>query len=157
MKIEQYAYKKGYRVNEFGDLISPTGKEIGSKHYSRSIPYIATTLRVDGTFKKLRAHRLQAYQKYGLAIYESGICVRHLNSNSLDNSKENIAIGTHSQNMMDKPKHVRLRAAEIATSYVRKHNKKDVKSYYSKCKSYKETMNEFGIKSKGTLHYILNK
>ncbi|QNI20428.1 HNH endonuclease [Bacillus phage 1_ICo-2020] len=54
------------------------------KYYSRPIP----------------AHRLIAYIKYGEVAFEAE-CVRHLNDNSLDNSWDNIALGTHMDNHLD--------------------------------------------------------
>ena len=73
----------------------------------------------------------------------------------MDNSYENILIGTHSQNMMDISKELRLKKALKATSFVRKYNKEEVIKFHNKSKSYKETMEKFNILSKGTLNYIL--
>lgn len=38
-----------------------------------------------------------------------------------------------------------------------KRNKAIMLAFYADAKSYKKTMEKFGISSKGTLHYILNK
>ena len=104
----------------------------------------------------LSCHRLQAYQKYGDKIYEDGVEVRHNNGESLDNSWCNILIGSHSDNMMDIPKQIRIKKALHATSFIRKYDKKEVKDFYTINRSYKKTMDEFNISSKGTLYYILN-
>lgn len=152
MKIEQIAFKRGYRVTEEGVLINPKGDEIGvigSRGYHNS------QLRVSGKSTHVSTHRLQAYQKYGEAMYNEGIEVRHLSGIRLDNSWANIAIGTHSQNMMDIPKQVRIKRAQYATSFVRKHDKETIKAFHKKHQSYKKTMAKFNISSKGTLHYIL--
>ena len=83
--------------------------------------------------------------------------VRHVNADRGDFSWDNILIGTHSQNMMDIPEHIRLAKALHATSHVRKYDKGEVRKFYNGCKSYKKTMEQFDISSKGTLHFILNK
>lgn len=102
-------------------------------------------------------HRIQALQKFGDKIFKDGIVVRHLNGEKTDNSWDNIAIGTHKDNAMDIPKEQRLQRSLYATSFVRKHYANKVKKFHSIDKSYKKTMNEFSISSKGTLHFILNK
>lgn len=145
----------GYRVNDKGQLVSPTGVE--RKLSQDSGGYLHTNIRICGKLCHLYVHQLVAYQKYGDAIYEAE-CVRHLDGNSLNNAIENIRIGTQSQNMMDIPYSVRKKKADNATSFVRKWNKKVVREYHENhSHSYKETMNHFGITSKGTLWFILNK
>lgn len=150
---EIIAYNLGYRVNEKGDLIGLKGNPVGSL----SNGYYKFKIRIKNGYINCLTHRLQAYQKYGEDIYKKGIVCRHLNGNPLDNSIENIAIGTQSDNMMDRKKEDRIAHAKLASSYNQKHNPYIIKKYYAKVKSYKKTMEEFDISSKGTLHYILNK
>jgi len=147
------AYNLGYRVNEKGDLIGLKGKRVGSL----SNGYYKIKIRIKNGYINCLVHRLQAYQKYGEDIYKKGIVCRHLNGNPLDNSIDNIAIGTQQDNAMDRNKQDRIAHAKLATSYWRKYNANNVKDFYKKVKSYKKTMAEFNISSKGTLHYILNK
>ncbi|WP_430794437.1 HNH endonuclease [Bacillus thuringiensis] len=45
-------------------------------------------------------HRIIAYLKYGETAFEAE-CVRHLNDNSLDNSWDNIEIGSLYDNHLD--------------------------------------------------------
>jgi len=151
MKIEEIAYKRGYRITENGIFINPKGNKIGSIDNG----YIKTNLRINKKGIKLKAHRLQAFQKYGQSLYLPGIMVRHYNSNSLDNSWNNILIGTNSENQMDIPKQVRIKRALYATSFIRKYNKEQVIKFHKIDKSYIKTMNRFNITSKGTLNYIL--
>tara|TARA_R110001606_G_scaffold6316_1_gene28467 strand:- start:2265 stop:2744 length:480 start_codon:yes stop_codon:yes gene_type:complete len=152
LRVEKIAISRGYSVTEDGRLLNPEGVRVGST----SDVYERTKIKVDSVDKKIKTHRLQAYQKYGDAIYNNGIVVRHKNGNPLDNSKDNILIGSHSDNMMDIPDHIRMGKAMHATSFVRKYDKKEVRDFYNDCKSYKYTMLEFDISSKGTLHFILN-
>jgi hypothetical protein len=147
------AYNKGYRCTKEGILLNPECVKIG--HVAQS-GYYVTSIRIDGKYTKIKAHRLQAFQKFGDEMFKPRIQVRHLNANKLDFSYENIEIGTPSQNMMDKPKEERLKSALNATSSVRKYDKTEVRAFYDKVRSYKQTMENFNISSKGTLHFILN-
>lgn len=153
MKREKYFYELGYRILNCGKIISKSGCEI--KGGLDGEGYIRVNSR--GKFNYFMAHRLQAYQKYFDKIYEKGIEVRHFNSNRIDNSYDNILIGTHKENMMDKPEHIRMAAALYASSFVRKYAREDVVNFHdNNGKSYKKTMAKFNISSKGTLHFILN-
>ncbi len=149
------AFKKGYRCTADGKLLNPKGKEIGYKHHRDE--YLETKIRIDGKNVNIEAHRLQAFQKYGHKLFEKGIEVRHLNAERHDFSWENICIGTHSQNMMDVPEQIRIASALCATAKVRKYDKQLVRKFHAESNSYKKTMENFGISSKGTLHFILNK
>lgn len=148
------AYKRGYRCTSDGVLLNPKNKKIG---IINSIGYISFSMRIAKKITNVSAHRIQAFQKYGHKLFEQGIEVRHLNGNKEDFSWNNIAIGNHSQNMMDVPSHIRLSKAIHATSFIRKYDKDEVKAFHEKSVSYKKTMAHFGMSSKGTLHFILNK
>jgi hypothetical protein len=105
---------------------------------------------------QIRVHRLQAWQKYGDAIYAPGMVCRHLDGNSFNNHRDNIALGTQSDNMMDKsPKNRRIDALRASRSIV-KYPHAQVIAYY-KQHGFAATLAEFGIRSKGTLSHILNK
>jgi hypothetical protein len=160
MRNEIEAYNKGYRVTENGEVISHKGKTI--KLYLGSAGYYKFSFRSEEKIKDNRVsfcvHRLQAFQKYGQKLFRKGIEVRHKDGVKANNSWDNILIGTHSENMMDIPKHIRIEKALYATSFVRKYDKEDVIKFHKENgNSYKKTMEEFGISSKGTLHFILNK
>jgi len=148
-------YLKGYRLSECGKILNTTFNIIYPK--SKQNNYYTFSYRIGNRSIKIKCHRLQAYQKYGNKLFEEGIVVRHLDGNKLNNSCENILIGTHTDNMNDVPKEVRLEKALHATSFVRKYNKEEVIDFHSINKSYIETMAKFNISSKGTLHFILNK
>ena len=60
------------------------------------------------------AHWLAAYYYYGAEALRKGVVIRHLNGDTLDISKKNLVLGTHSENNMDKPPEVRRRAAIAA-------------------------------------------
>ena len=156
MNIVEVAKRKGYTVNKEGNVIGVKGYKLRSSKDSNG--YLRLGIRdFNGKIQQLYVHRFVAYIKYGDSLFNTNIQVRHLNGDPCDNSWDNIAIGTPKENAMDKLPETRLRSAMIATSYVRKYDRLRVKEYYSKCKSYKKTMEHFGIGSKGTLHFILNK
>lgn len=156
-KNEIYAFNKGYRITKEGVLINKLGNKV--KGYNKN-GYNYYKLRRNDDYKKyneFKFSRLQAYQKYGNNIYKKGTVVRHLNGIRDDDSWDNIAIGTQSENMMDKPKDVRMRASLIAASYNRKYDVIKVREYYNKVKSYRKTQKHFGISSGATLHNILHR
>ena len=100
-----------------------------------------------------------AYQKYKDELYCEGIEVRHLNGNKLDYSIKNIVIGTHKENMLDKPVETHIRTTRYAASHNRRFNNKqieEIRLFYKWCQSYKKTMKKFGIKAKSSLSYMLN-
>lgn len=144
-------YKRGYRVSEDGILYNKNRVEVGSVQGR----YHRIGIRINKKKVFINTHRLQAYQKYGDKLFENDIVVRHKNGNNLDNSWENILIGTQSDNMMDIPKQIRILHSIHASSFNKKYNKEEIKKFHKKSKSYKKTMEEFNISSKGTLNYIL--
>lgn len=116
------AYIKGYRVDEEGYLISPKG--VVRKVCKNSSGYLYTSIRINGRLSRVCVHQIAAYQKFGEDIF-SAECVRHLDGNPLNNKLTNIEIGTQSENMRDIPAEIRKRSANIATSYIRKWDKKN--------------------------------
>ena len=154
MNIYKIAKDRGYRIDDKGDVFSPSMRLNLMRDASG---YLFFTIRVNGKCNKVKAHRLQAYIKYGDKIFEKGIVVRHLNGNSLDNSLGNIAIGTQSDNMMDIPKELRISHAQKAGDAVRIYDHEAVYQYYLQTKSYKKAKEKFGIQSKATVHAIISK
>jgi hypothetical protein len=85
--------------------------------------------------------------------------VRHIDGNPLNNTWDNIEIGTASENMMDIPKEIRIATATNA-SFSRKAKYSEekilkIKELHKNGWSYKEIMKELGISSKGTISYIV--
>lgn len=153
MRIEEVAYRHGYRITERGMLLNKQGQIVSGVIDDG---YKRTCIRISGKKIQLRFHRLQAFQKYGEAIYKEGVLVRHHNGIRLDNSHENILIGTQTDNAMDIPEAIRLAHSLHAASFQKKYDNDEVKTFYeNNGRSYKKTMNQFGISSKGTLNYIL--
>ena len=125
--FEKIAIQRGYKVSKDGVFYGATGKKLTMVNDDG---YKIASIQINGKNKKLYAHRLQAYQKYNNEIYNKGIVVRHLDGNKLNNSWNNIAIGTCSDNSMDIPKDVRVATASKGGQAVTKYNRKEVIKYY---------------------------
>lgn len=94
------AFRQGYRVTEMGQVISPhSGKPLKAQLNSG---YYRFNLNTPGFRGMVTVHRLAAFQWFGEALFKAGIQVRHLNGNAKDNSRDNIAIGTATENHRDK-------------------------------------------------------
>lgn len=107
------AYEKGYRISEEGVFTGPKGNLIEVKRRSNH-KYPQALMNMDGKRHNMLMHRFAAYCFYGDELFAQDIVVRHLNANVLDVSKENIALGTYSDNEHDKPKETRIKNARNA-------------------------------------------
>ena len=87
-----------------------------------------------------------------------------MNGNSLDNSKNNIAIGTASDNAIDKSPDTRRRVSMIASRATSDKIKRisdevvlEIREDRANGMSYIDLMTKYNISSKGTLSYIVNR
>lgn len=147
----------GIYVDLKGNLIYSNGRISKSKPDHQG--YFMFNVYIDGIQHKCQVHRLQAFQKYGNKLFDENTYVRHLNGDSLDNSFENISIGTQSENMMDKSQVVRQKQAEHAASYKRKFSYEDIRSIRSKKRNgytLRELANEYNS-SKGHISDIIHR
>ena len=160
------AYDKGYRVID-GEVSSPkTDKRLKAGFSTTQAGYKSRkfTIRGEGSYNNaVYIHRLVAYQKYGMQMFKEGLHVRHLDGNSLNNSEDNIAIGTSAQNSMDRSPSVRkshaLKALSKASLVNRRFSDakiKEIRATHTKLKSYKKIKEMYNISSSGGLHYMLN-
>lgn len=159
IQLVRWAFRKGFRVAHDGNLVSFTGRVL--KCRTNSDGYKNARIRADELIGKrgtraLKVHRLAAYQKFGEAALQQE--VRHLNNNPGDNRPENIAFGTHSDNMMDKPREIRRKVACIATKKVTKWDVRadDIRADRARGMRYSDLIAKYGI-PKSTLSYLLNK
>ena len=157
------AYDKGYRVVD-GEVFSPEGNQrkisLCNKSTKGTQYYCFSIRGYDGTHYVVPVHRLVAYQKYGKKMFWGKKEVRHLDGNSLNNTDENIGIGSRSDNMKDRPleerqgyaiknfatKNRRFTDAEVAE--IRR--KKFEEGY-----TYAQLKEEYGVRSNGSMQYIL--
>ena len=156
IKVPKIAYNKGYRIDKEGRV-----RGLKVKYLSLSLNssgYLTFGLSLDGVKRSCCVHRFQGYKKFGEDIFEDGIEVRHLNGEREDNHWDNIAIGTHSENMLDIRPELRQKSAEYASSFQQKHDHEKIKKYYSNNDvTYTDIMKKFNISSKGTVSYIIRK
>ncbi len=152
-----FAYNKGYRCDNEGNVLNPNG---GAMNPSKNQGYFRFSVRITGcngkrTPKSVKVHRLQAFQKFGTNMMYPGIQVRHLDGDSLNNHRDNIAIGTQSQNMMDIDPEERR---EHAAKGNRKHSDEfivKIRREHSFGSSYKDLSVAYKI-PKSTLSYYLS-
>ncbi len=123
------AYDKGYRVTEDGTLLGLKGnplliKKRGTQRYPTFSANVGS-LTGSGVYG-IPVHKFAAYCFYGEETFKDGIVVRHLDADTENVSKENIVLGTYSQNELDKPSEVRSRTGKIARASQpsRAHNSK---------------------------------
>ena len=111
------ALSSGYTViPETGQIIGLKGESLairlGGKQRYPTVSLV--TPNMPKHFYAVPAHKVVAFAIWGERSFTKGIHVRHLNNNTCDNRKQNLALGTPSQNEQDKPKHVRVRVAKQA-------------------------------------------
>ena len=152
MNKEQIAYERGYRVTKDGQFIGLSNKVIGCIN---SAGYEHTGFNVNKKRINISTHRLQAYQKYGDKLYEDGIVVRHLNGNPLDNSWDNIAIGTYRDNYIDIPEKNKKKMVYDRIKYSKEFVLK-LREEYKLIKNYSELGRKYNI-STSVIWYLINK
>lgn len=151
------AYEKGYRVTESGDVISPKGNIL--KAYRGKKGYWVLGIRINKRIVNIFVHRFAAYQWFGSTILDTNLVVRHLDGDSTNNRKENLALGTLSENQMDCPPKIRLKRSLIAVQYLRKLSENEVLSLLKDRKNgmlYTQLMKKYNI-AKSTVSYIVNR
>lgn len=104
------AAEKGYIATKKGDVIGPRG-EILKDQYDRD-GYRYFNIKECGVYSHVRIHRFIAFMLFGERVFEKGVQVRHLDGNKTNCTPENLALGSQSENMMDKPEAVRLMQAK---------------------------------------------
>jgi hypothetical protein len=154
------AYEKGYRIID-GVPHTPQGKprkvNIRNQNGYKAVRF---SIKLGSLHFNLPVHKLAAFQKFGYEMFTNNYQVRHLDSDSTNNRLENIALGSVTDNRMDMPEEQRVELAINATKKNRVLT--DAQIGLARCLhdkagwGYKKLMTEFGVKSKGTMHHILN-
>lgn len=154
-------FENGYDINVKGELVRKDGS-VKSIFRIDNTGYYNVTLRLPTHYRaRVMIHKLQAYKKFGNKIFEKGIVVRHLNGNSLDNSWNNIDIGTQSDNMRDRSKedlkNHAIKASKKRQDKIRTQEERH--KIYEKLRNntpYNVIIQENNI-SRGTLSFMKNK
>ena len=153
------AIERGYIVDKAGNVFKDDKGVKGSVSNRNYKKFNIRNLNYES--HPVFIHRLQAYQKYGDKIFEEGIVVRHLNGNSLDNSWDNIELGTSSENQMDRSEECRKNSSMKATRAYQN----SIRTYEERFAIYKKIKNGVSYNNisknrniaKSTLSYIKNK
>jgi hypothetical protein len=113
-------YEYGYRGDEEGNLYNPRGKKLkpSSRNPHRRLTFRGNSL--DGKRPAIKVHRFLAYQWFGDGLFKEGVMVRHLDGNPLNNRKDNLALGTNSDNMLDRDPEDRKKTASHAGKSTKK-------------------------------------
>ena len=153
--MTRQAKKQGYTALPTGEIIGLRGKKRKLRIVTRKN---TSYYHFSVGYGNILVHRFIAYLLFGEAVFQPGIQVRHLNGNSLDNSFENLCLGTQSDNMMDKSQEARTNCALHASQYRRRFSDSEVQSIRETRKAgatYKQICTEFHT-SKSTLSYLFN-
>lgn len=157
-------FEKGYTIDINGNVFNPKGKKLRLYTHTLKNGYSRKEVAIrhkDVKFQLL-VHRLQAYLKFGEIIFEEAVQVRHLDGNSLNNSWDNIEIGTCSENRLDMSDEIRK---EISFKAIRQ-KQNNSRPYEQRCLIYEdlkngvpysEIMKKHNVSSKGTLSFMKNK
>jgi hypothetical protein len=102
-----YAIESGYTITKDGVLMSPPIPPHVIEGYvntSHHTPYREVGFKLPGSKNVVivRLHKLVAYVKFGNIVFEPGVVVRHLDGNSMNNSLDNIDIGSNYDNVKDR-------------------------------------------------------
>ncbi len=150
------AYNKGYKVID-GEVFYRGRKLKPYISKNSGICYLGFCIKLNKKPATVPVHRLVAYQKFGPTIFLHGLHVRHLDGNSMNNLDYNIGVGTASENSMDRVEGDRIRVAIYASSHIKKHDHESIIKMHRDGLSYKKIMEITGIKSKGTMSFIIKK
>lgn len=154
-KLVKLAYRKGYRIRPDGQLENAMERILKCQKRGRYLSFNMcdpeTGIRVP-----IPIHQLAAYQKFGEEAFEAAECVRHKNEDSLDNRPENILLGTHRDNAMDRDPIDRQQHARHASKSIQRKDWPEIDADRAAGVSYKQLEKKYGV-SRGTLAYRYSK
>jgi hypothetical protein len=150
------AIRRGYSVDEDGNAHGPSGRKLTRRAGSG---YFAIALKIEGRAMNVEVHRIAAYQLYGEAIFDEVLEVRHLDGDFTNNRSSNLALGTPSQNSMDRLPEVRRSMAVYASS---KRRRLSDEEEVALCNDRRKDMEFRDLAAKyqvsvGAAHYIFHK
>lgn len=147
------AFQKGYRVIK--GRVFYKNKEVGGGIHNGYKSFWVRPNKCKPA--RVMLHRLVAYQKYGDVIFNQNLLVRHVDSNCLNNTDRNIALGNAWDNEMDKSDEVRKRVQRLGAKAATKHDHPKIIKMHNDGLSYKAIMRKTGITSQGTISFIIKK
>lgn len=152
------AASRGYKADQSGNVYGPSGERLSlTAPTDPARRYLTFSVKAFGRSVKVPAHRFIAFLKFGDSALFPKVHARHLNDNPTDNRWENIAIGSASDNMMDRSAEARRLHAQRAG---RGNSLPDeiwnqVEADRANGATYKQITDRYGI-SKGTLSFRLS-
>jgi hypothetical protein len=155
MRNEELAAARGYLVLDNGTVIGARGRPIAGWIDKHGYRYF----RVGKHDASVSVARLQAFQKYGQDLFVDGIETRHKNGVPLDNSRDNILIGTKLENESDKTPEAKRRGIVAGSEALRKLTPaecKELRAARRNGATYRELMATYGI-TKSTVSYVVNR
>lgn len=111
------AYEKGYRVIN-NVVYRPDQTPVKGVYVKATHGEFYHNFSINKN-EKVKTHCLVAYEKFG-EDYLKAECVRHLDGNSLNNNHDNIMIGSHKENSLDRTPESRMEHALNASKYIRR-------------------------------------
>jgi len=149
--------EKGYWVNSSGEVFSSKGKKRRlAKRVRGKDSRLSFTVAVPWGVHPVPVHRLAAYLKFGEAALKAA-CTRHLDGNSLNNCPDNISIGSHRDNAMDRPEEERRAHAQKAANVKGVYEWSNVEKDHVKNKmGFRKLQKKYGM-STGTLSHHFNR
>jgi hypothetical protein len=110
------AYTKGYRVHPDGTFTNPTGKRL--RRTSRSAEYPSFGFWWRQKVRSIPLHKFAAFCFFNEEALTAP-CVRHRNGDTYDLRRDNVCLGTYSENEQDKTPATRHWAAKVAAAHTR--------------------------------------
>lgn len=158
-RLTIWAGQYGYRVDDSGELFSPTGRHLKPGPDRNGYRRFSVRPRDTMVSTSVLVHQLAAIQKFGVAALGSGVQVRHLDGDPGNNRRENLAIGSARDNQMDKPRALRVRVAKQAAYRLRRLTPEQVASMrreYSNGSKLVALAAKYSV-AKSTASYIVNR
>jgi hypothetical protein len=156
-EIIRKLYKDGWRVDNSGNVIKPDGTIRNTsqrKVTGGRIPYLKFNVKFNDKSYPVNVHHLCSYQKYGEQSFLVE-CTRHLDGNCINNSPENIALGSHSENQYDRSSDSRLEHAKKGSKKQQIFTEEQILEIRNSKESLKTISERFGC-AKSTISDIRN-
>ena len=158
---ESIAINMGYTYID-GVVKSPRGEVVTLRLSSGGYQQFSIHIKRGDNPKLTRnvmVHRLVGYLKYGDKIYDYGMCIRHIDGDKLNNSYDNLVIGTHRDNMLDVPIQDRINRSLKSAETTRRFSEEELASIVVDRRSgmsYKDICEKYDV-GKSWCSYFFNK
>jgi hypothetical protein len=162
------AVERGYTISRSGIVTGTRGNPLKKRTRNAAshkdwrgharLLYYVFSVRFEGESHPVDVHRFQAFHKFGNALFLAET-VRHLDGDSLNNHWDNLALGTHRDNSLDRPAVQRQLHAQKAADASRMWTDREVRiirKLYAQGAGLRELSDEYGG-SRGQLSDMINR